>query len=962
MRTKLISVAIALLTGMSAWADDVWNFNVYDNCNKNGQTTDIRPSGQENGYEWVNLGLPSGLKWASCNVGATNPEDKGNYYAWGEVKPKENYSWATYKYANGDYDKLTKYCNDATYGDNSFTDTKIILDPEDDAAHYNWGGNWRMPTSAEIDELLNNCTWEWTTQNEVNGYKVTSKTNGNSIFLPAAGCRYDTNTYSVGSYGDYWSSSLNEISPGNAWGLDFRSDYWYRGSNFRSYGFSVRPVCSSTAATSYVTLTLSADGCGSANVIRCNVGQQIQVTAVPQANSQFSKWNDDNTENPRTVTVNEDMTLTAIFATTPTEIWKFDVYEDCTKNGYETSPAPASVEAVDLGLGVKWASCNVGATNPEDLGNYYAWGEVLPKDDYSWATYKYANGSSSTLTKYCNNANYGDNSFTDDKTTLDLEDDAAHINWGGNWRMPTSAEIDELLNNCTWEWTTQNDVTGYKVTSKANGNSNSIFLPAAGARLGTNDSPVGSLGGYWSSSLDERSPDGAWYLGFDSGDWGRYSSYRSNGFSVRPVCSSTSTANYVTLTLSADGCGSANVIHCNVGQQIQVTAIPKANSQFSKWNDDNTENPRTVTVNADMTLTAIFATTPSEIWKFDVYEDCSQNGYEAGIKTAPAGVEAVDLGLSIKWASCNVGAEKPEDYGNYYAWGETEAKMPYSWDTYKYGSASNALTKYCSNSGSGKDGFTDNLTTLEASDDAAANWGGNWRMPTDDEWTELRNNCFWSWTTLSGVKGYEVKASNGNSIFLPAAGFRDNWDLNFAGSFSSSGFYGSSSLYTDNPNNAWHVFFGLTGVYRESYYRYCGQSVRPVCSSTSTTSYVTLTLSADGCESTNVIRCNAGQQVQVTAVPQANSQFSKWNDDNTENPRTVTVNEDMTLTAIFVSTPTEIQLVEMPEIRTENGRIICDGEFQIFDLLGRNVTRQNGNLNGVYIVKCSDKTQKVVVR
>ncbi len=241
MRTKLISIAIALLTGMSAWADDVWNYNVYDNCSKNGYEAGISPAPAS--VQAVDLGLPSGIKWASCNVGANQPEDYGNYYAWGEVIPKDDYSWTTYKYANGSYDKLTKYCNDADYGNNGFTDNKTTLDPEDDAAHVNWGGNWRMPTSAEFSELIDNCTWEWTIQNGVKGYKVTSKTNSNSIFLPAAGYRYDTDAGSVGSYGSFWSSSLNEYSPDRAWDLNFTSGSRGRYRDYRCFGQSVRPVC-----------------------------------------------------------------------------------------------------------------------------------------------------------------------------------------------------------------------------------------------------------------------------------------------------------------------------------------------------------------------------------------------------------------------------------------------------------------------------------------------------------------------------------------------------------------------------------------------------------------------------------------------------------------------------------------------------------------------------------------------
>ena len=128
--------------------------------------------GKHKGHEYVDLGLPSGLKWATCNVGADTPEEYGGYFAWGEVKSKEYYDWSTYKYGV-EANKLTKYCDNSNFGDNGFADNKTVLASEDDAAAANWGGKWRMPTAAEQDELRNNCTWTWTTQNGVNGYKVT---------------------------------------------------------------------------------------------------------------------------------------------------------------------------------------------------------------------------------------------------------------------------------------------------------------------------------------------------------------------------------------------------------------------------------------------------------------------------------------------------------------------------------------------------------------------------------------------------------------------------------------------------------------------------------------------------------------------------------------------------------------------------------------------------------------------
>ena len=207
-----------------------------------------------NGHEYVDLGLPSGTKWATCNVGASKPEEYGGYYAWGETEEKSNYDWSTYKWCNGSYYTMTKYRTDS---DNGTVDNKTVLDPGDDVAHVKWGGRWRMPTEAELYELRNKCAWTWTTQNGVNGYRVTGP-NGNSIFLPAAGYRDGTDNSGRGSWGGYWSSSLDSYCSNDAYGLYFFDRYYFDvfysdyciDDNFylppyfcnRSYGRSVRPV------------------------------------------------------------------------------------------------------------------------------------------------------------------------------------------------------------------------------------------------------------------------------------------------------------------------------------------------------------------------------------------------------------------------------------------------------------------------------------------------------------------------------------------------------------------------------------------------------------------------------------------------------------------------------------------------------------------------------------------------
>ena len=194
-----------------------------------------------NGHQYVDLGITNDqgepLYWATCNVGATKPEEYGDYFAWGEIEPKTNYLWSTYKWCNGTSKTLTKYNSSSSYG---IVDNKEVLELEDDAARQNWEGTWRMPTSSEFRKLRDNCTWEWTQLNSVKGYKVTG-TNGNWIFLPAAGYRSDSYLDDDGSYGHYWSSTQSNQS--GAYSLFFSSSNINpNSSSSRYYGFSVRPV------------------------------------------------------------------------------------------------------------------------------------------------------------------------------------------------------------------------------------------------------------------------------------------------------------------------------------------------------------------------------------------------------------------------------------------------------------------------------------------------------------------------------------------------------------------------------------------------------------------------------------------------------------------------------------------------------------------------------------------------
>lgn len=198
----------------------------------------------ENGstVEWVDLGLPSGLLWAKCNVGATIPEGYGDHYAWGETEPKEDYSWSTYKYctvdAGGDLATLTKY---NTVSTNGTVDHLTTLQSADDAATAKLGAGARMPTKEEWEELIANTSAEWTTLNGVYGREFTAA-NGATLFLPAAGYFWGDSLYYEGEFASYWSSSLDSDFPPDAWDFRIAQEAHGTGYSIRCCGYAVRAV------------------------------------------------------------------------------------------------------------------------------------------------------------------------------------------------------------------------------------------------------------------------------------------------------------------------------------------------------------------------------------------------------------------------------------------------------------------------------------------------------------------------------------------------------------------------------------------------------------------------------------------------------------------------------------------------------------------------------------------------
>ena len=387
------------------------------------------------------------------------------------------------------------------------------------------------------------------------------------------------------------------------------------------------------------------------------------------------------------------------------------------------------------------------------------------------------------FTKYCTNNEYG---TVDNITTLELSDDAANANWGGSWRMPTHAEQEELVNNCTSTWTTMNGVKGRLFTSKNNGNT--LFLPAAGYRGEASLDGTGSGSLYWTSSLHPDASLIAWYLFFSWSSVHMTCFDRCAGLSVRAVATISTYAAGATYSTDAPA-----TLYAQWEEACTIT--------YDANGGTGAPEAQTKIKGEDLTLATTVPT--REGYKFVGWKALNTHDY-------------VDLGLSVLWATCNLGAEKPEDYGNYYVWGETEDKNSYGWETYKYCQGTeNSITKY---------NDTDGLTELELADDAAyVNWGSAWRIPSEKEWQELVNNTESAWTTENGVNGYKFTASNGNYIFLPAAGAHSKSRLFDDG---GQGHYASRTL--KYPISTWQLNFVPTYVVVDYYAREYGYTVRPV--------------------------------------------------------------------------------------------------------------------------------------
>ena len=725
----------------------------------------------------VDLGLSSGVKWAARNIGAASVEDYGNYYAWGEVETKDSYTSGNYK-----------------YGTRNLGNNYDISGTQNDAAVVNWGGIWSMPNYTNMKELTDSCSWTWSTINGVKGYIVKKKTGGtgNKIFMPAAGYMDGITQQRSTTGGVYLTSTQGGNNSGYAYTLGFSSgsrviyneapytNIFSNNNPFaqRRIGHSVRPVAAPNAMTKdglifnihtdsttwklgdteanlYATLSSTTPLKGDVTV-----GFVIGDSAViDTATARFRL--------EKKVSVLGSYTLSQpIFDNIG--YW-YRAYVKVSDTIFYGIARHYGYEMVDLGLSVKWANMNIGADIPADYGNHYAWGELEPKEDYSLATYQW----------YKDNRYYN---LGDHFNIAGTEEDVAHVKMGNAWRMPTNSEMEELKNNCSWKWTSQDNVSGYKVTGPSG---NSIFLPAAGYIDGTTLQRSNSGGVYLTSTQGGNYNKFAYTLGFSSSlrviyNEAPYTNVFSNhdpfperriGHSVRAVA--------VPNGSGTDGIV-MNVLTDSVTWKFNDTeAVLHGTLSSTTPIEDDVTVGFIIGSNDSITLTTALNAYPQTVQHTGLFHQTvpvhDNIGYWYRTYVVHGGtvyygkarhyaLEMVDLGIGTLWANMNVDASSPEECGGYYAWGETSVKDDYS--LAGYAGHISRLDQYIN---MGND-FCISNTDLDV---AHVRMGNAWRMPTNDELTALKNQCTWTWTSQNNVSGYRVTGPNGNSIFLPAGGYKN---------------------------------------------------------------------------------------------------------------------------------------------------------------------------------------------
>ena len=503
----------------------------------------IKEAVYETTNDYVDLGF-DGIMFATKNLGAKKPEDSGDFFAWGETEPKEEYSWNTYKWTKEIRDPYTDVSFSKYYMKSTGKPDFEFLLPEDDAATVMLGEGWRMPTSEEVKLLQDSysadilaCRVRPTLRNGVFGYELIGL-NGNSIFIPSTGVMRDKELTTWDYDTKLWCSDFQGMQMSYFEVNSLGADFSLNGEN-RCCGLPIRPVKekkeeSDTLYLKYNVLDRNIEQAkerlATINPADYSTGSyQTLDKAYQHAVSikAFAKENDGQITHKSIYVINEvnkELQDSINFASHNLRLAMVDL---------QPLPKPSDIKAVDLGLSVRWASANLGARTEAEYGYYIAWGELTPKEGrYDWESYQWCkevnegNRDYSKFSKYVTDSKWGE---VDGKTRLDIEDDAAHEFLGSDWRIPTPDEFQELVDKCTFENVGLYGRTVMKVTGP---NGNYIYFPHAGSTSVVDEIYC------WTTDMDPGANQHAICYTINS-FWGRANKTwedRYVGMAIRAVC------------------------------------------------------------------------------------------------------------------------------------------------------------------------------------------------------------------------------------------------------------------------------------------------------------------------------------------------------------------------------------------------------------------------------------------
>lgn len=726
------------------------------------------------GYEYIDLGLPSGLLWANQNIGAEKPEEYGDYFAWGMTEPVklDNYKWR----------------DDNKYGDEC---AEVGFELVDDAARQIWGGGWRVPLPEEIEELIAECEWTWTSINNVNGYKVKGS-NGNSIFLPAAGSfgiwgPNEELYLSVGEIGFYrgnfkqcqgYATKLtrNQIS------ASVNSESIFGN---KTEGYSIRPVRNKTK--NIFTLTLDANGgVGEMDSLSFEYGEYkfLLANTYKKELAEFSQWNTKadgsgvSYKDKSQINIKENTTLYAQWNEYMTISFDANSGEGSMENIMLLDPQEIQLPANSFSkYGYVFNGWN---TKADGTGVAYQNEELVTLEDN---TVLYAQWKDCIVLYLDPNGGEGeivevavDGAQSVVIPTIVLKREGYEFD---HWNRKSDGS-DRLYRYVAGSSITLNDDMNLyaqwrkyvTITYHANGAEGTYFKAVVLEGVNLAEDNIYSRPGYvfvgWNTEPDGS---GSRYTTFVSpnGDMDLYAEWEK----------------LITISYNSNG-GSGEVaaqeMQPSKGGKLSENKFNRKGYLFVGWNTKANGSGTTYTETEQVKFDS--NTTLYAQWK----EVGEYNGYEY-----------VDLGLSVKWAKCNVGANAPTEAGSYFAWGELYTKSTYASDNYSVATSPTVLPQHL--------------------DAANYTMKGNWRMPTKAEFQELIDNC--TMTKLS--YGVKFTAKNGNYIILPFVGYKDSW----SNPGKSYGYYWTSDIYPSTSSKAYAVVMGRNEFY-STIYRYLGLSIRPV--------------------------------------------------------------------------------------------------------------------------------------